>query len=390
MQTCNHKQHPSICLFTALYAPSMGGVETYTHNLAAALSDMGCRVTVVTMNTHSAAPSEVQGNIEIVRLPCHSMLGGRYPVSKHNKAYRRTMERLAKKPLDYVVVNTRFYPLSLEGLKFARQRGITPVLIEHGSAHLSMGSTAINYVVESVEHTMTVLDKRQQPVCYAVSKKASAWLGHFGIESAGELPNAIDADAYAARASNRAFRDELGINPNALLVASAGRLVPEKGVTQLAQAAGQLARESRNIHVIMAGAGPLEAELTAAATPNLHLVGKLDKHDLAALYQQADVYCLPSRSEGFATTLLESAACGTSAIVTNVGGTDELIPSERFGTIISNMEPDTIAAALRQAADDRPALQAQGHAAATRVREICSWQQTAERTLKACEDANFR
>ena len=167
-------------------------------------------------------------------------------------------------------------------------------------------------------------------------------------------------------------------------------MVPEKGVTQLAQAAGQLARESRNIHVIMAGAGPLEAELTAAATPNLHLVGKLDKHDLAALYQQADVYCLPSRSEGFATTLLESAACGTSAIVTNVGGTDELIPSERFGTIISNMEPDTIAAALRQAADDRPALQAQGHAAATRVREICSWQQTAKRTLKACKNANFR
>lgn len=390
MQTSNHKQHPSICLYTALYAPSMGGVEAYTQNLAAALSDMGCRVTVVTMNTHSAAPSEAQGNVEIVRLPCHNILGGRYPVPKHNGAYQQAVERLANELIDYVVVNTRFYPLSLEGLKFARRRGITPVLIEHGSAHLSMGSTAINYVVESVEHVMTALGKRQQPVCYAVSKKASAWLGHFGIESAGELPNAIDADAYAAQASNRAFRDELGINPNALLVASAGRLVPEKGVTQLAQAAGQLARESRNIHVIMAGAGPLEAELTAAATPNLHLVGKLDKHDLAALYQQADVYCLPSRSEGFATTLLESAACSTPAVVTNVGGTDELIPDERFGTIISNTEPDTIAAALRQAANNRAALQAQGRAAATRVREICSWQQTAGRTLQACKNANFR
>lgn len=390
MQTSNHKQHPSICLYTALYAPSMGGVETYTQNLAAALSDMGCRVTVVTMNTHDAATSEVQGNFEVVRLPCHSMLDGRYPVPKHNKAYRRAMERLAKKLLDYVVVNTRFYPLSLEGLKFARQHGIAPVLIEHGSAHLSMGGALVNSVVESVEHVMTVLDKRQRPVCYAVSKKASAWLGHFGIESAGELPNAIDADTYAAQASNRAFRDELGINPNALLVASAGRLIPEKGVAQLAQAAGQLAREGRDVHVIMAGAGPLEAELVAAAAPNLHLVGKLNKHDLAALYQQADVYCLPSRSEGFATTLLESAACGTPAVVTNVGGTDELIPDERFGTIITNMEPDTIAAALRRAADNQLALQAQGRAAATRVREICSWQQTARRTLQACKNANFR
>lgn len=216
----------------------MGGVETYTQNLAAALSEMGCHVTVVAMDTHNAAPSEAIDNVEIVRLPCHSMLGGRYPVPKHNTAYHQTMKRLAKGPLDYVVVNTRFYPLSLEGLKFARRCGIAPVLIEHGSAHLSMGSVAVNSVVEGVEHVITALDKRQRPVCYAVSKKASTWLGHFGIESAGELPNAIDADAYTAQASNRAFRNELSINSDALLVASAGRLVPEKGVAQLRKPQG--------------------------------------------------------------------------------------------------------------------------------------------------------
>ena len=138
----------------------------------------------------------------------------------------------------------------------------------------------------------------------------------------------------------------------------------------------------------MAGAGPLEADLATNVTPNLHLIGKLDRQDLAALYQQADVYCLPSRSEGFATTLLESAACGTPAIVTNVGGTDELIPDKRFGTIIADMEPETIANALRIASSNRQALQAQGSATAERVRDICSWQQTAKRTLEACKRAN--
>lgn len=379
---------PTICIFSALYAPSMGGVETYTQNLAAALGAMSCRVVVVTMNTHGAAASEQHGSVEVVRLPCHSVLGGRYPVPKHNAAYRQATERLIAAAPDHVVVNTRFYPLSLEGLKFARRLGVTPVLVEHGSAHLSMGSTPVNAVVEAVEHAVTALDVRQRPVCYAVSKKASAWLAHFGMQSAGELPNAIDADAYAARASQRAFRDELGIPADALLVASAGRLVPEKGVMQLAQAAAQLAREGRNVHVVMAGAGPLEGQLTSMDAPNLHLVGKLDRADLAALYQQADVYCLPSRSEGFATTLLESAACGTPAVVTSVGGTDELIPSERFGTIIPSMQPDAIADALRRADDGRGALQAQGRAVAERVREICSWRQTAQRTLEACRKAN--
>lgn len=383
----NHKA-PAICIFSALYAPSMGGVETYTQNLAAALGETDCSVTVVTMHSHGGEKCEQHGNVEVVRLPCISALGGRYPVPKHDKVYRQAMERLTNTAPDYVVVNTRFYPLSLEGLKFARKQGIAPVLVEHGSAHLTMGSPTVNIAVEAVEHALTLLDKRQRPAYYAVSKKASAWLEHFGIASAGELPNAIDADTYAAGASKRNFREELGIGDNALLVASAGRLIPEKGVLQLAQAAQTLHQEGCNVHIAMAGAGPLEAQLAAVDAPNLHLVGKLSKPDLTALYRQADVYCLPSRSEGFATTLLESAACGTPAIVTNVGGTDELIPDERFGTIINNMEPETIANALRAAICNRATLQAQGEAAAHRVREICSWQQTAKRTLEACRNAN--
>ncbi|WP_461546498.1 glycosyltransferase family 4 protein [Senegalimassilia anaerobia] len=244
----NHKA-PAICIFSALYTPSMGGVETYTQNLAAALDKMGCKVTVAAMHSHGGEKREQHGNVEVVRLPCISALGGRYPVPKHDKAYRQAMEHLTNTAPDYVVVNTRFYPLSLEGLKFARKQGITPVLVEHGSAHLSMGSPTVNIAVEAVEHALTLLDKRQHPAYYAVSKKASAWLEHFGIASAGELPNAIDADTYAAGASKRNFREELGIGDNALLVASAGRLIPEKGVLQLAQAARTLYQEGCKVRL---------------------------------------------------------------------------------------------------------------------------------------------
>ncbi|WP_294359892.1 glycosyltransferase family 4 protein [uncultured Senegalimassilia sp.] len=377
----------SLCIFSALYAPSMGGVEMYTESLARALADAGCKVTIVTMNTHNAKSHERDDNVEIVRLPALNVLGGRYPLPKHNAEYRAAMERLIKSCPNYVVVNTRFYPLSLTGLSFARKLGIAPVLVEHGSAHLAMGGRITNAIVEAVEHAMTTLDKLQRPTCYAVSKKASAWLDHFGITSAGELPNAIDADRYAANASQRDFRAELGIPADALLVASAGRLIPEKGVLQLAQAAQMLGQRNANVQVAIAGAGLLEDQLTATNIPNVHLLGKLDRADLAALFAQADLYCLPSRSEGFATTLLETAACGTPAIVTNVGGTDELIPNASYGTIISDMEPDSIADALQNASNNREMLKAQGVAVGKRVREICSWKRTAELTLTACKSA---
>ena len=377
----------SLCIFSALYAPSMGGVEMYTESLARALADAGCRVTIATMNTHNTKSYERDGNVEIVRLPALNVLDGRYPLPKRNAEYRAAMELLIKSCPNYVVVNTRFYPLSLTGLSFARKLGIAPVLIEHGSAHLAMGGRATNAIVEAVEHAMTTLDTLQRPRCYAVSKKASAWLGHFGITSAGELPNAIDADRYAANASQRDFRAELDIPADALLVASAGRLIPEKGVLQLAQAAQMLEQRNANIQVTIAGAGPLEDQLIAMNIPSVHLLGKLDRADLAALFTQADLYCLPSRSEGFATTLLETAACRTPAIVTNVGGTDELIPNASYGTIISDMEPNSIADALQNASSNRETLKAQGLAVGERVREICSWKRTAKLTLAACKTA---
>ncbi len=365
-----------------------------------------------------------------MRLPCANALGGRYPLPRRDAAYRRAMTWLAAQGPSFVVVNTRFYPLSLAGLAFARRCEIAPVLIEHGSAHLAMGGAAVSKAVEAVEHLMTVRAKRYRPVCYAVSKKASGWLGHFGLQSSGQLPNAIDADAYASAASERDFRTELGIGKGALLVASAGRLIPEKGAEELVRAAAMVAGAGADsgagagtagaaamvagaasageasgaakspscpaagagagatgIHVVMAGAGPLEQHLRETAPANVHLVGRLSRPDLAALFTQADALCLPSRSEGFATTLLEAAACGLPAIVTDVGGTDELIPDARFGTILADRQPETIAAALTRAAADREKLAAQGRAVAGHVRELCSWQRTAELTIAACEQA---
>lgn len=378
----------SICIFSALFNPSMGGVEAYTENLAYALANEGHRITIVTMNTHYADSFERHGNVDVIRLPAFNALNGRYPLERRNANYRIALNRLTLTRPDYVLVNTRFYPLSITGLSFSRKLGITPILIEHGSAHLTMGNPAANAAIEATEHILTAVGKRYHPACYAVSKKASVWLNHFGLASKGELPNAIDADKFASSASARNYREELGISPETLLVASAGRLIPEKGVLQLAQTAQMIEQNQADIHVVMAGTGPLEKQLKETSSSNLHLLGKLNHADLAALLSQANLYCLPSRSEGFATTLLEAAACETASVVTDVGGTDELIPNEEFGVIIPNMRPETIAHALYSAAKQRDEIQRQGKAAAKRVREIYSWQRTASSVLRACEEAN--
>lgn len=377
---------PCICIFSALYYPSMGGVETYTENLARTLAEAGYRIIVVTLATHGPSGTTVRDDVEVVRLPCRGYLDNRYPVALKNSEYRALWSQLESERIDYVVVNTRFYLHSIEGLAFAQANSIVPVLIEHGSAHLTMGNPFVDAGVGLVEHAVTRAERRYGASHYGVSRKSSAWLSHFGIESQGELPNAISAGAYADHASTRDFRSEFELPADSFAVAFIGRLVGEKGILELAQAVAEWTSE-QDITLFVAGDGPLGKALRAYESVRIQLLGKLCAEDVAALLAQVDALCLPSRSEGFATALLEAAACGTPAIVTDVGGVDELIPNERFGTVIPDRRPETIRKALELAAENPRLLRSQGRNAEERVRTEHTWEKTARRVIEACRNA---
>lgn len=375
---------PCICIFSALYLPSMGGVETYTFHLARALVAQGKRVIVVTLNTQEQKEHTIEEGVEIIRLPCWRFLNNRYPLAKKNETYRQLWEWLELQPINYVAVNTRFYTHSYWGLAFARKKGVVPLLIEHGSAHLTMGNPLIDAGVQLVEHAITNAERHFHASHYAVSAKASDWLSHFNLSSHGELSNSIDADAYAASASSRDFRVELNLPANTFVVAFVGRLVGEKGILELAQAI-QTWTIDKPLVVLAAGEGPLHEVLKTYESERFHLLGKLSREEVAALFSQANIMCLPSRSEGFATSLLEAAACYTPAITTNVGGVDELISSDKYGTVIPDRKPETIRKALEEAVQDLPRTAAQGQEVGKLVRTYYSWDKTAQHVLTACQ-----
>lgn len=280
-------------------------------------------------------------------------------------------------------MNTRFYPLSLIGARFARRRGLTPLVLEHGAAHLTLGNRALDVAAQGYEHAITALIKRMRPRFYAVSQQGLRWLKHFGIEGAGVLPNAIDAAAFRAQASARSFRTEHGIAPETMAVAFVGRLVPEKGIVPLVSAMGKLAAAHVPVELLVAGDGPLRSQLARALPANVHLLGTLGAPDVAALLTEADLYCLPSRSEGFAISLLEAATCGTPSLVTDVGIARDLAPDERFGTILPAAEPDAIATALAALAAHPERLRTQGAAVRERVEARYSWEATTRLLIDA-------
>ena len=130
------------------------------------------------------------------------------------------------------------------------------------------------------------------------------------------------------------------------------------------------------------------SELKKNNPGNIYLLGKLDSKDIAALLKQSDVFCLPTRSEGFSTSLLEAAACYTTPIITNVGGVPEMIPSEKYGIILKSQSSEEVASAITMLKESPKRLNAMSKQIGERVRIFFSWQRTADLLIAACKNAN--
>lgn len=380
-----------ICIFSALFEPHVGGVEAYTKGLATALAKKGNKVIVVTMNTESASSEDVIDSINILRLPCYNLLKGRYPFPKMNADYRKAWKTLESLNIERVIINTRFYPLSIEAARFASNAGVRPIVIEHGSAYLTLGNHVIDPFIHRVENILINRIKKYDPCFYGVSKKASEWLSQFEITAEGEIHNAIDHVQFRSKSSGRNFREEFGIGSDSVLISFAGRLVPEKGVLELIEAARLLEENPAvcggKLTIAIAGTGPLFSKSEKIKPDNTILLGGLSREDLASLMLQSDACCLPSRSEGFSTVLLEAAACGTPPIATDVGGMQEIAPNNQFGILISSMRPMDIANGIQAACCSEIGLKQMGKNVRTRVENKFTWSETAKEAISAMEHA---
>lgn len=361
-------------IFSAQYAPHAGGVESFTQRLAHELAMQGNRVFVVTSQLSANTPAyEVQyDGVEVHRLPCRPLLDGRLPISHKNADYQHMLDELATRGIDRVLVNTRFYQHSLEGARFAKRIGVSVIVLDHGSAHLTFGGSGIDWFVEHYEHAITRRMQRLGPAFAGISQASRNWLTHFGIETTAVVPNAIDVEQFRDAASERDFRDELHAHDKTL-VAFVGRLEPEKGALAFAQAATML---GDGFVCALAGDGSQREQIACQGFDNVALLGKLDQPDLSALLRDADVFCLPTRSEGFCTSLLEAAAQGCIPVMPHVGGTDEVMDFDpvRYGVMLESCEPADVAQAIREATAQR----ASGEDLGAFVAAECCWNKTVD------------
>jgi glycosyltransferase involved in cell wall biosynthesis len=183
------------------------------------------------------------------------------------------------------------------------------------------------------------------------------------------LRNGVDLARFRP-VDREAFRRDLGLSAPILL--AVGNLVALKRHRLLVEALVQLP----GVDLVIVGEGPERGAIERLArarklADRVHLLGHVPQDRLPEIYSAADLLLLPSEREGWPNVLLESMACGTPVVVSDIDGFADIVAAPEAGRILEKTTPQTLACAVRELLAAPPA-----RADTRRYAEQFDWQST--------------
>jgi len=152
-----------------------------------------------------------------------------------------------------------------------------------------------------------------------------------------------------------AFRRELGIPEDALLVGNVANLYPVKGQEFLVRAFSGLLTSLPEARLVIVGRGGererLEDLTRALGIPLGRVILTGFRGDVENVMSALDIYVQPSLSEGLPVSLLEAMFTGVPVIATAVGGVPEVLTNVGHGTLVAPGSAEELLHALREVSE---------------------------------------
>lgn len=268
--------------------------------------------------------------------------------------------------------------LSYGALRLASDRSNTPfVFTPHDTSHMdgvpfsTAAKVAMAYVIASADATVSLskLEGQLQREVYGLN----------GIHET--IPNGISTDAYSYRRENSAGKGR----PWQLLFS--GQLIPMKRCDVLLRAFAQVGHNVKHdARLTMVYQNPaLEQELKNLAASlgieqRVRFVGKMQPHELAALYRSSDLMVLPSRTEALPSVITEAMLCGLPFIASPVGGIPE--QAAGFGYLLKTGTVEDVSASIEHVLDHYERYQSASKAMSEHARNTYSIESMVQRHLE--------
>ena len=182
-----------------------------------------------------------------------------------------------------------------------------------------------------------------------VKKSFQQYLG-ISDERATVIYNSVNPETLQSRPGQaEGLRRSLGLPQDAFIILNVGRLDPQKNHSLMFEGLKLAALAMPNAHLLLAGAGPLEAALRTKAKDTgvgerVLFLGRRD--DIPALLEAADVFLFPSHFEGLPVALIEAMYKGLAVITSRNEILSEVVDDGRTGLLVDPNSADDLADAL--------------------------------------------
>jgi len=185
------------------------------------------------------------------------------------------------------------------------------------------------------------------------------------------IHNGVDPSRYARdEASRDAYRRRWSVADTDVVCLFVGRLDPQKGIDILLNGFDRAAAGSADLHLVIAGDGPERKRIArwltrTNAADRVHVLGRVD--DVPGVLSAADIFCQPSRWEGFCLAAAEAMAAGLPVVGSDVPGLNEVVLANQTGVLCPPNAVGPFAAALVALADNPAARARLGAAGRQRI-----------------------
>lgn len=345
----------SVLMLGQTFHPVIGGSEKQALELSRALVKRGVKVTVLTRRLAGLPAEETLDGVLIKRLSCPGsgalnsfvfMLKSFFWLLANRGSYDAVHVHLASSPAVAAVVAGRLTGRKTV-VKLGGGRGVDEISRSQGTL---LGRLKLFFF------------RVTGPELLVMNSEVYAWLKglpeYTGLELR-QFRNGVDTGRYTPPLYHEKIsaRTAVGLD-NSSIFLFVGRLSPEKRVKEFVEVWAEVMSEenSPRIRLVIVGGGPEEAAVKNAVA-ELGVAGSVTltgpKDDLLPYYRAADVFILPSISEGLSNSMLEAMACGVAIMASRVGGAKEAVEPGVSGCLFDPLSRQELKACVRGYIADR-------------------------------------
>jgi glycosyltransferase involved in cell wall biosynthesis len=324
--------------------------------------------------------SEGRNNFEVIGFPCLFVPGINYTVPLFRKQLKIVLSLLEEKKFDIIQVADYFYMTSVLPALIKRRHDIPIILTVNALPGYSwyFGDIGVDLVAKIYTHSIGRFILNSYDRVIPLYRKISEEVGMLGVprEKISVIPNGVDFEKFDGNRDGDELRNELLIKDDEKVLLFVGRLVKVKRVNILVKVTERLLKEGFNVKTVIVGDGPMRKyyeKLSRSLGDNVLFTGYVPKKRLLTFYYMADIFILPSLSEGLPAVLLEASAAGRPCVASCVNGVPDIIEHWKTGFLTRNSSASAYYHFAKILLTDEDVSERMGKNAREHVRKNFDW-----------------